>query len=111
VSRRPAGSWPRAYLPLPWARIPARAARTRPPPTSRSQRAPSRRQQLNPDSDRSTRHRCCPSRVDDSTSRRAIRGRIPRRRGQARLAELTSSSYGHPCGRAASRTDGLLAFS
>jgi hypothetical protein len=47
---------------------------------SRSQRIPSRRQQLNHDSDRSTFHRCRPSRVEDSTPRRAIRGRIPRRR-------------------------------
>jgi hypothetical protein len=47
---------------------------------SRSHRTPSRRQQLNQDSDRSTFHRCRPSRVDDSTPRRAIRGPIPRRR-------------------------------
>jgi hypothetical protein len=47
---------------------------------SRSHRTPSRRQQLNQDSDRSTFHRCRPSRVDDSTARRAIRGPIPRRR-------------------------------
>jgi hypothetical protein len=36
-------------------------------PASRSQRTPSRRQQLNQDSDRSTFERCRPSRADDST--------------------------------------------
>jgi hypothetical protein len=53
---------------------------------SRSQRTCSRLKQLNQDSARSTFHRCRPSRTDDSTPRRAIRGRIPRRRSQARLA-------------------------
>jgi hypothetical protein len=58
-------------------------------PASRSHRTPSRRQQLNHDSARSTFQRCRPSRIDDSTPRRAIRGRIPRRRSQARLAALS----------------------
>ena len=46
-------------------------------PESRSHRTCSRLQQLNHDSDRSTRQRCRPNLVDDSTPRRAIRGRIP----------------------------------
>jgi hypothetical protein len=37
-----------------------------------------------------TRHRCRPSRVDDSTARRAIRAVIPRRRSQARLPARSS---------------------
>jgi hypothetical protein len=55
----------------------------------RSHRICNRRQQLDHDSARSTFHRCRPSRADDSTPRWAIRGRIPRRRSQARLAELS----------------------
>jgi hypothetical protein len=58
-------------------------------PEARSHRTCSRLKQLNQDSDRSILHRCRPSRVDDSTPRRAIRGRIPRRRSQARLAALS----------------------
>jgi len=56
---------------------------------SRSHRTWSRRQQLNQDSDRSIFHRWSPSRADDSIPRRAIRGVIPRRRSQARLARLS----------------------
>jgi hypothetical protein len=52
----------------------------------RSHRTCSRRQQLSHDNVRSTRHRCRPRRVEDSIPRRAIRGLIPRRRSQARLA-------------------------
>jgi len=58
-------------------------------PESRSQRACSRLKQLSHDSARSIFHRCRPSRADDSTPRRAIHGRIPRRRSQARLAALS----------------------
>jgi hypothetical protein len=74
---------------------------------SRSQRTPSRRQQLNHDSDRSTFHRCRPSRVEDSTPRRAIRGRIPRRRRYARFAALSYalSAWTLP-GRVRRRPDG-----
>jgi hypothetical protein len=57
-------------------------------PEARSHRTWSR-QQLNQDSDRSILHRCRPSRVEDSTPRRAIRGRIPRRRSHARLVALS----------------------
>jgi hypothetical protein len=57
-------------------------------PASRFHRACSRCQQLNQDSDRSTFRRCRPSHAEDSTPRRAIRGRIRRRRSQARLAWL-----------------------
>jgi hypothetical protein len=58
-------------------------------PEARSHRTWSRLKQLNQDSDRSTFHRCRPSRVEDSTPRRAIRGRIPRRRSHARLVALS----------------------
>jgi hypothetical protein len=58
-------------------------------PESLSQRTCSRLKQLNQDSDRSTRQRWRPSRVDDSICRRAIRDLIPRRRSQARLAALS----------------------
>ena len=58
-------------------------------PESRSHRTWSRRQQLSHDSDRSTRQRYRPSLVEDSTPRRAIRGRIPRRRSEARLVALS----------------------
>jgi hypothetical protein len=49
-------------------------------PESRSHRTCSRLKQLNHDSARSTIHRCRPSLVEDSTPRRAIGARIPRRR-------------------------------
>jgi hypothetical protein len=49
-------------------------------PEPRSHRTCSRRKQLSHDSDRSTFQRWRRSRVDDSTSRRAIRDLIPRRR-------------------------------
>jgi hypothetical protein len=62
-------------------------AKHRPP--SRSSAPGSRLKQLSHDSARSTFHRCRPSRVDDSTPRRAIRGRIRRRRSQARLVVLS----------------------
>jgi hypothetical protein len=55
-------------------------------PESLSHRTCSRRQQLSQDSDRSTFDRWRPSRTDDSIPRRAIRGLIPRRRSQPRLA-------------------------
>jgi hypothetical protein len=58
-------------------------------PESRSHRTCNRRQQLNHDSDRSIFHRWRPSRTDDSIPRRPIRGMIPRRRSQARLARLS----------------------
>jgi hypothetical protein len=58
-------------------------------PEFQSHRTPSRRQQLSHDSDRSTFRRCRPSRTNASIPPRAIRGRIPRRRRQARLAALS----------------------
>jgi hypothetical protein len=77
-------------------------------PESRSQRTCSRLKQLNHDSDRSTRQRWRPSRVDDSTPRRAIRDLIPRRRSQTRLAALSYPlSAWTLCGRTRRRPDGV----
>jgi len=58
-------------------------------PESRSQRTCNRLKQLNQDSDRSTLQRWRPSRAEDSTPRRAIRGMIPCRRSQALLTALS----------------------
>ena len=77
-------------------------------PESRSQRTCKRRQQLNQASDRSTFQRCRPSRAEESTPSRAIRGRIPRLRSQARLARLSYplSACSLP-GRRRRRPDGV----
>jgi hypothetical protein len=77
-------------------------------PESLSHRSCSRRQQPSHDSDRSTRQRWRPSRVDNSIPRRAIRGRIPRRRSHARLAWLSYPlSAWTLSGRTRRRPDGV----
>jgi hypothetical protein len=65
-------------------------------PQSRSHHTWSHLKQFTHDSVRSTRQRRRPSRVEDSTPSRAIRGRIPRRRSHARLV---AHPQGQPCGR------------
>ena len=79
----------RSYSRLKQVSAQATSTKAKNRPESRSHRTCSRRQQLSHDSARSIFQRCRPSRADDSTPRRAIRGRIPRRRSQARLAALS----------------------